>query len=325
MGSPWPLAAWGMDASTYKAVTKKVVADFVGNNIICRFGIPKSIITDNAAKLNKDLMREICKKFRIIHRNSTAYRPQKNGVVEAANKNIKRILRKIVDNHKQWHEKLPFSLVGYRTTMRTSTGAMSYMLVYDTKAVIPVEVEIPSLRVTQEAKLDDAKWIQIRQEQLMLTDEKRMDVVCHGQLYQNRMASAFNKRVKPRQFAPGQLVLKKIFPHQEEAKGKFAPNWQGPYVVHRPLSGGALILENQISLLYVTQELRRLDFLRKEYAGNPHQIQLSFVIELRSGLIPFGYEQTPQCGTFLSSKPNYNVMRDIQPISGPRIQVQDDK
>ncbi|XP_075083472.1 uncharacterized protein LOC142167213 [Nicotiana tabacum] len=122
--------------------------------------------------------------------------------------------------------------------MRTSIGAMPYMLVYGTEGVIPVEVEIPSLRVIQEAKLDDAEWIRVRQEQLMLIDEKRMDAVCLGQLYQIRMASTFNKRVKPHQFTPGQLASKKIFPHQ----GKFAPNWQGPYVVHRVLLGGALIL-----------------------------------------------------------------------------------
>ncbi|XP_070046922.1 uncharacterized protein [Nicotiana tomentosiformis] len=187
-----------VEASTYKAVMKKIVADFVRNIIDCRFGIPESIITDNAANLNSNLMREICEKFRIVHRNFTSYRPQMNGAVKAANKNIKRILRKIV--------------------------------------------EIPSLRVIQEEILDDAKWIRVRQEQLMLIGKKRMDAVYHGQLYRNKMAGAFNKRVKPRQFTSGQLVLEKISPHQEEAKGKFAPNWQGPYIVHRALSGGALIL-----------------------------------------------------------------------------------
>ncbi|XP_070056984.1 uncharacterized protein [Nicotiana tomentosiformis] len=80
------------------------------------------------------------------------------------------------------------------------------------------------------------------QEQLMLIDEKSMDTVCHCQIYLNRMANSFNRKVKPRQFTLGQLVLKKIFPHQEEAKGKLAPNWQGPYVVHRVLSGRALML-----------------------------------------------------------------------------------
>ncbi|XP_070039737.1 uncharacterized protein [Nicotiana tomentosiformis] len=126
--------------------------------------------------------------------------------------------------------------------MRTSTGAMPYILVYGTDVVIPIEVEIPSLRVIQEAKLDEAEWIHLRKEQLMLIDEKRMDAVCHGQWYQNRMASAFNIRVKSRQFILWQLVLNKIFPHQEEAKVKFAPNWQGPYVVHRVLLAVALIL-----------------------------------------------------------------------------------
>ncbi|XP_009586984.1 uncharacterized protein [Nicotiana tomentosiformis] len=139
-------------------------------------------------------------------------------------------------------EKLSFTLLVYCTTMRTSTGATPYMLVYGTEAVIPVEVEIPSLKVIQEVKLADAEWIRVRQEQLILIDEKRKNAVCHGQLYRNRMASAFNKNVKPRQFAPGQLVLNKIFPHQEQAKGKFAPNWKCIYVFHRVLSGGALIL-----------------------------------------------------------------------------------
>ncbi|XP_070035484.1 uncharacterized protein [Nicotiana tomentosiformis] len=108
--------------------------------------------------------------------------------------------------------------------------------------VIPAEVEIPSLRIIQEAELSDAEWLQSRYEQLALTDGTIMSAVCHDQLYQNRMARAFNKRVRPRQFTQGQLVLKRILSHQDEAKGKFSPNWQGPYMVHRVLTGGALIL-----------------------------------------------------------------------------------
>ncbi|XP_009604628.2 uncharacterized protein [Nicotiana tomentosiformis] len=146
------------------------------------------------------------------------------------------------DNYKQWHEKLPFSLLGYRTTVRMSTGETPYLLVYGIVAVIPAEVEIPSLRIIQEAELNDAEWIQSPYEQLALIDGKRMNAVCHSQLYENRLVRAFNKMVRSRQFTPGQLVLKRIFPHQNEAKGKFSPNWQGPYMVHRVLIGGVLIL-----------------------------------------------------------------------------------
>ncbi|XP_070056917.1 uncharacterized protein [Nicotiana tomentosiformis] len=93
----------------------------------------------------------------IKHQISTAYKPQMNGAIEAAKKNIKKILRKMVGNYKQWHEKLPFSLLGYRTTVCTSTGATPYLLVYGTEAVIPAEVEIPFLRIIQEAELSDAE------------------------------------------------------------------------------------------------------------------------------------------------------------------------
>ncbi|KAK4724714.1 hypothetical protein R3W88_027493 [Solanum pinnatisectum] len=91
-------------------------------------------------------------------------------------------------------------------------------------------------------ELNDADWIRKRIDQLTLINEKRMVAVCHGQMYQQRMIRAFHKKVKARIFEVGQLVLKRIFPHQDEYKGKFAPNWQGPYMVRKVLFGGALVL-----------------------------------------------------------------------------------
>ncbi|XP_059301816.1 uncharacterized protein LOC132053724 [Lycium ferocissimum] len=139
-------------------------------------------------------MENICEQFKITHRNLTAYRPQMNRAVEVANKNIKRILRKMTDNYKGWHEQLPYGLLGYRATARTSTGATPYLLVYGSEAVIPIaEVGIPSLRIIQKAELDNVEWVRAQYEQLALIDEKMMVAVCHGQLYRQRMARAFNK------------------------------------------------------------------------------------------------------------------------------------
>ncbi|XP_070015870.1 uncharacterized protein [Nicotiana sylvestris] len=143
---------------------------------------------------------------------------------------------------KEWHEKLPFALLGYRNTVRTSVGATPYLLVYGTEAVIPAEVEILSLRIVAEAEIDDDEWVKTLLEQLSLIDEKGLAAVYHGQLYQKRMTRAYNKKVRHRKFKVGQMVLKHILPHQVEAKGKFAPNWQGPFVVTRVLPNGALYL-----------------------------------------------------------------------------------
>ncbi|XP_004243170.1 uncharacterized protein [Solanum lycopersicum] len=164
-----------------------------------------------------------------------------NGVVEATNNYVKRILRKVIDNNRYWHEKLPFALLVYRTTIRTSTRATPYFLVYGNEVVIPAEVEIPSLRIIPEAELSDAKWIQIQAENLELIDGRRINAMCNGQIYQNRIVRAFNKKVRLKNFSHGQL-LKKIFLNQDESKGKVSPNWKTPYIVSRVMTGSALIL-----------------------------------------------------------------------------------
>ena len=107
--------------------------------------------------------------------------------IRLANKNIKKIVQKMVVTYRDWHEMLPFALHGYRTSVRTSTGATLYSLVYGMEAVLPVEVEIPSLRVLLDVKLDEAEWIRTRFNELSLIEERRLAAVCHGQLYQRRM------------------------------------------------------------------------------------------------------------------------------------------
>ncbi|XP_070008642.1 uncharacterized protein [Nicotiana sylvestris] len=209
-----------VEAVTFKAITKKAVVDFVHSNIICRFGIPKTIITDNAANLNSHLMREVCEQFKIMHRHFTPYWPKANGVIEAANKNIKKILKKIIQSSRQWYKKLPFALLGYRITVRTSIRATPYLLVYGTQAVILAEVKIPSLRIIVEAEIEDDELVKTWLEQLTIIDENRAAVVCHEYLYQQRMARAYNKNMRPRNFEVGQLVLRHFLPHHEEAKRK---------------------------------------------------------------------------------------------------------
>ena len=64
----------------------------------------------------------------------------------------------------------PYALLGYRTTVRISTGATLYLLVYGTEAVIPAEVKIPSLRVIQEPELGNVEWVNKRIDQLTFID-----------------------------------------------------------------------------------------------------------------------------------------------------------
>uniref|UniRef100_A0A2N9HY66 Integrase catalytic domain-containing protein n=1 Tax=Fagus sylvatica TaxID=28930 RepID=A0A2N9HY66_FAGSY len=152
--------------------------------------MPEMLITDNASNLNNRMMDQLCQQFKIQHHNSAPYRPKTNGAMEAANKNVKKILSKMTETYKDWHEHLPYALCAYRTSVRTSVGATPYSLVYGMEA------------------LEEAEWAQARYEQLNFIDEKRLAALCHGQLYQRRIERAYNKKARPRTFQPGDLVLK---------------------------------------------------------------------------------------------------------------------
>ena len=95
-------------------------------------------------------MDKLIQEYYIQHHRSSAYMPQSNGAFEAANKNIKRILRKMVETSQDWSENLPFALWAYCTSFRTSTRATPYSLVYGMEAVLPVEIEMGSLRIELE-------------------------------------------------------------------------------------------------------------------------------------------------------------------------------
>ena len=144
--------------------------------------------------------------------------------------------------YKDWHEKLPYALFAYRITARVSTGATPYSLVYGTEAVIPIEVEIPSLRVLIETQQDEAEWVRTRYDQLNLIEEKRLAALCHSQAYQQRISRSFDKKVKDRQIQEGDLVVKQINLVVSDPRGKWSPNYEGPYVVKKIYSGGALVL-----------------------------------------------------------------------------------
>ena len=70
--------------------------------------------------------------------------------------------------------------------------------------------------------------------ELDTSDELREAAAIRMAFYQRRLANSYNKRVKPRMFQSGDLVLWKVFENTADPiAGKFQPNWEGSYVVRR--------------------------------------------------------------------------------------------
>ena len=131
------------------------------------------------------------------------------------------------------------------------------------EAVLPVEIEMGSLRVTLEQQISEAKWVQSQLDQLSMLDERRLRATDHIQAYQRKMAHAFKKWVKPRPLQRGDLVLRVLRGLVTDPKGKFRPNWSGPYIIRELIpEGAAWLMEldgNQFS------EPTNVDQLKKFY------------------------------------------------------------
>ena len=146
-------------------------------------------------------------------------------------------------SYKDWNEMLPFMLHGYRTSVHTSIGATPFSLVYGIEVVLPFEVEVPSLRILAEFELKESEWAQARFDQLNLIEGKRLAAMSHGRLYQKRVKNDFDK-VRSCRFSEGDLVLKKVSQALKYNRGKWALNYERPFIVKRAFSGGDLVLAN---------------------------------------------------------------------------------
>ena len=183
--SPWSFSIWGIDiirkislksssghefilvtidyftkwveAASHARLTSTKVANFIISHIICRYELPHELISDRGVHFRAEV-DTLLQKYGIQHHRSSTYRSQTNGTVEAINKNIKRILRKMVETSRNWSQKLHFALWAYRTSFRTFTRATPYSLMYGMEVVLPVETEIGSLRVVLERQISETKW-----------------------------------------------------------------------------------------------------------------------------------------------------------------------
>ena len=175
--SPWPFSVWGIniigtislksssghefilvaidyftkwvEAVSYARLTSSGVASFIRSHIICRYRVPHEPILDRGVHF-RAYVDTLLQRYSIQHHRSSVYRPQTNRAVEDANKNVKRISRRMVESSWDWSEKLPLALWAYRTFFRISTRATPYSLVYGMEAVLLVEIEMGSLRVALE-------------------------------------------------------------------------------------------------------------------------------------------------------------------------------
>jgi hypothetical protein len=230
-------------------------------DIIYRFGVPNSIITDNGSQFTGRKFLEFCDKFHIRVDCTAVAHPQTNGQVERANSMILQGLKpRIFDRLNKYGRKclqeLPVVVWSLRTTLSRATGFTPFFLVYGAEAVLPTDLEYGSPKVKT---YDEGTNERAREDSLDQLDEARSVALMHSARYQQALRRYQARKIQRRDFNKGDLVLRL---HQDNrGRHKLSPPWEGPYVIVKVLKPGTYKLANEdgeeLTNAWNIQQLRR--------------------------------------------------------------------
>ena len=122
------------------------------------------------------------------------------------------------------------ALWAYRTSIKNATGFTPFQLVYGLEATLPIEFEIPSLKLVMEL-LPNTSPKEERLLYLERLDETRRLATLVIEAQKKRVKAHFDQTVSPRSFIEGDLVLLYDQAHDKLGARKFQPMWHGPYIV----------------------------------------------------------------------------------------------
>jgi len=137
------------------------------------------------------------------------------------------------------------ALWSYRMACHGSTKVSPYQLVYGHDAVLPWEIKTGSRRLSFQDQLATDDYATLMTDELDDLAGHRLKALMSIEENKKRVARWYDKKVKAKEFADGDLVWKLILPIGTKSSkfGKWSPNWEGPYRISRSAPGNAYILE----------------------------------------------------------------------------------
>ncbi len=227
-------------------MTHTEVIDFILKHIIHRFGIPQTLTTDQGASFISKEVKSFAESYGVKLLSSSPYYAQANGQAESSNKTLlKQVKKKIEEHPRKWHEVLSEALWAHRISKHGTTEVTPFALVYGQEVVLPVEVNLGSLRYIQQDNLSSEDYKTLMGDNLDEVIDKRLKALEEIEKEKKRVAKAYNKRVKAKLFQVGNLVWKTILPLGTRSRefGKWSPSWEDPYRVCDIVRGNTYFLE----------------------------------------------------------------------------------
>lgn len=227
-----------IEAKPLTSITSDAVKKFFWQNIICRFGVPKTLTVDNGKQFDSEKFKEYCKSMGTSLAFASVYHPDSIGAAERANREIFSAISRTLFNLRKGKgaEELPKVVWSHNTTTTRATGYTSFKLMYREEAMMPEEIKHQSLRATSSNAPEDKACCKQGIEQ------ERLQALENILKYQDQTKTWRDKNIARRLIEDGDLVLRRR--PNADMVGKLQPKWEGPYIAKAIAKEGAFKLED---------------------------------------------------------------------------------
>lgn len=208
-----------MEAQAVPEISGPRFADFL-TNFCGRFGIPKSMLTDNGTTFCNSMVSEVNKALGVKHLKSTPHHSRGNAVAERAIQSLQEKLGLIINTNQtnpDWDIALPVAVLSLNTATHKSTGYSPFELLFGTRP--PVLSEF----ISKQPTVHDWYAQCIRNK----IEELKIDTVTNIDTAQAASKTHFEKRHKAAEFSVGALVMIKA----PGRRAKLADRYIGPFEI----------------------------------------------------------------------------------------------
>ncbi|KAJ8703953.1 hypothetical protein PYW07_013247 [Mythimna separata] len=216
----WPevFAIPNQEATT---VAKKVVEE-----VVCRYGAPLEIHSDQGRNFESTLFQEMCTLLGIYKTRTTPAHPQSDGMVERFNQTLENHLAKVVDDHqKDWDRYIPLFLMSYRSAVHDSTGHTPARVNFGREMRLPVDI-ITGVPPDKTKPVTD--FVSDLQDQLDEVHKRVRENSLHTSV---KMKTRYDRNANAKGFEEGALVWLHNPLRRKGKSPKLQARWEGPYTV----------------------------------------------------------------------------------------------
>lgn len=206
------------------------VAEKLVNEVVCRFGVPLEIHSDQGRNFESNLFQEMCKLLGIHKTRTTPYHPQSDGMVERFNQTLERHLAKLVDDHqKDWDKYIPKFLLSYRSVEHESTKVTPAFANFGRELRLPADLLTGGPPDDDnEEHLSVPDYVDKLREMLREIHSTMRD---NGLAASERMKTRYDRNANHSGFSEGTLVWLHNPVRRKGKSPKLQRRWEGPYKV----------------------------------------------------------------------------------------------